>query len=231
MKNTEKINNYINNKMDSCFLFNQFYSFLKNMGKAVIIGGAIRDIIYYDEQPRDLDFIFWGDLDNLISNLNINATQNRFGGYKIQFDKNLEVDIWEASNNWAFKNHFFNESIENIHFGCLYNYDSLVWSINNDYYEDQFFKEFLENKVLDFTNSDEKYIKDNPTPAVNVLRALKIKKHHRVKLSPNVKEYIHNFTKKYNLQSVEKIMSAELNHYHKNSWNRVEIESELEDIY
>lgn len=230
MKYSEKINNYLRSKTDSSLSFSSFLSYLKNRGKAVIVGGAIRDIVYYHKQPRDIDFIFWGDLSNLISTINISATQNRFGGYKILFNNNLEVDIWEASDNWAFKNHFFKKSIENIHLGCLYNYDSLVWSLNNDYYEDQFFKEFQEGKVLDFINEDKKYINDNPTPAINVLRALKIKKQHRVKLSSRVKGYIFNFTQKYGLNSVEKLMSAEFNHYHKSSWNRLEIESALNSV-
>ncbi len=229
MKYSEKINKYLQMQTELCDGFANFVSTLENRGKAVMIGGAIRDIVYYNKQPRDLDFVFWGKLDDLISTLKVKNTKNRFGGYKLHF-KNLEIDIWEASDNWAFKNNFLNKSIENIHLGCLYNYDSLAWSLSDDYYEDHYFKQFQEQQILEFTNNDEDYIKSNPTPSINVLRALNIKKQHEITLSSNVKEYILEFKNEYNSNGVEELMLAELNHYRKSSWNKAELETALNNI-
>ncbi len=203
---------------------------LTDSGTLCLIGGAIRDIVYYQKEPRDIDFVFWGDLDLIISSLSLNAKKNRFGGYKIQFQNEICIDIWKQSDNWAFKNNLLKPTIENMHLGCFFNYDSLIMALHCDYYEDSNFQKFQKDRELDFIFHDDNYIKMNPTSEVNIVRALHIREKHNVSFSNRVWEYINDFKANTGKDCIKKLLKADQEHYHQNSWNETKYRQILSDF-
>ncbi len=204
---------YLSGLEDNHKSFKLLLSYLKNSGDLCLVGGAIRDISI-NKKPRDLDLIFLGkNLDTIVSKLQLNFEKNRFGGYKVIFSQDLVVDIWASEDNWAFKNDLLKESLHNIHKGCFFNYDSLAMSLDNDYYEDSYYQQFLEELTLDIISDDERYINQNPTPAINIVRALKIKKDYDIIFSERVKDYIYKFINTHKCNTLQILKEAEQRHY------------------
>ena len=68
---------------------------------AHILGGYLRDILYFNTEPRDIDIIlptFSGDLINVFRNEVI--YKNHFGGLKIRTNiKDFYCDVWKMSEH------------------------------------------------------------------------------------------------------------------------------------
>jgi hypothetical protein len=213
MSYQNKILSYINELRKNDSSLSGFVSILLKNSELVLIGGAVRDILS-SKKPRDLDFVYWGELSPIISKLNLKAQHNRFGGYKLSF-RDIDIDIWSDTNNWAFKEHFLTSAIENVHEGCFYNYDSLVCALNEKYFENDHYRNFLKCKKLDFILKNEFIIWSNPFPALNIVRAIQIKVMHNIEFSDYVDDYIHSFVSKNNGEIMQLLRKAELKHYKK----------------
>lgn len=223
----KKVEHYLQSICAYNLKFSGFFHTLKDYGKLCLLGGTLRDLVYNETPPRDIDFVFFGTLDRILTNLELQFSKNSFGGYKIWFGNKLIVDIWEASENWAFKTNLFSKSVENLHHGCFFNYDSLAMSLHTDYYEDSHFQQFKKEQKLDFISHDNEYITSNPTPALNVVKALQIREKHNIKFSDEVHDYIHDFKQQYDKSTVDQLIQAEKNHYRKNFWCRNKYNEEL----
>jgi hypothetical protein len=214
----DKINQMMNylRKLDNSM--NKLLSELEINGSVILIGGAIRDALKQNYNPRDIDMILKlnrkANLDYILEMNNIKYRKNRFGGYKIFFDKTT-FDIWTIENHWAFKNSLYEEKIENIEKTTFLNYDSLVYDYSSKELYKQYYDKCREEKVIDIIGND-KYIKENPSPDINIMRMLKIKRETNYQLSNRSYEYIYNYYKNCNNHNsnIDNILeTAYLKHY------------------
>lgn len=89
---------------------------LAGRGSSVcVFGGTLRDLSMYgaNASPRDIDVVVTklGDLAPVLQRGV--WRQTRFGGLEIQTD-GWELDLWEISQTWAFKNSAIAEEVENL---------------------------------------------------------------------------------------------------------------------
>lgn len=94
---------------------------------------------------------------------------------------------------------------------CSYNFDSISINLNTaDVYADNFI-ESIKDRKLDITLRDD-YIALNPTPEVNIMRALVIKKYWGLSFSNKVINYINDWLNKVD-SPYELLTKAEIKHY------------------
>lgn len=194
---------------------------LLDIGKIYIIGGAVRDIIIKNKEPRDLDIIIdcktedEYEIEHALQD--IVYKKNRFGGYKIKLD-NLEIDLWSTDNNWAFKENILENKEDNIQRSTFLDFDSPVYDLLNDSLRVDYFNSAMISSKIDIT-LNEKYLMRNPTPEINILRMFIIKQDWNLMFSDLVEEYI-----KYNIECweenkeniISKLLCAQNKHYKSN---------------
>lgn len=170
-------------------------------GVAYIVGGFIRDTLL-DIKSRDIDIIVGisnKKLVKIIESSGIVFQINHHGGIKMKLN-NTEVDIWSIYDNWAFKKELItlNEDkkmqMKCIAEGCFFNYDALVFNLNNNGYNIQFYDQFLETHTLDILRKSSVYKNTNPTQEANIIRAFYIKKKYDAIFSDQLCEYILKMT-------------------------------------
>ncbi|AMR05752.1 hypothetical protein [Bacillus thuringiensis] len=183
---------------------------LNEYGELILIGGAVRDFTY-QKSPRDFDIIVNSNLTNFDKAFEgYNYRKNRFDGYKI-FINDIELDIWSIQNNWAFKEKILKTRVDNITKGTFYNFDAISINLNtSDVYAENFI-ESIKEKVLDITLEDD-YIPLNPSPEVNIMRALVIKKYWGLNFSKKVNNYIHNWLTEVD-SPYDLLIKTEIKHY------------------
>lgn len=193
-------------------LFRNFFTTLERYGDIIIVGGALRDVAS-NRIPRDLDIILkenkefeWRCLDSL------NYKMNRFGGAKLKI-KNLEIDFWLMKDNWANKNNFIKNEVEELTKGTFFNVDSLVFDYSKKVIYEDYYNQCLNTRILDIVlKENRKYIYDNPTPEINIVRAFHNKKKYDLEFSETVIKYIYNWA--LNVSAPEKrLKEFERKHY------------------
>lgn len=77
---------------------------LLEVGKVLVIGGAIRDLAFFGARDRpisDIDLVITGKASGVDSFArSVGAVGNRFGGYQLKSDS-LKIDFWSMSRTWA----------------------------------------------------------------------------------------------------------------------------------
>lgn len=188
--------NHFHNQMTNENIMPFFYE-LFVYGTAYVVGGYFRDFIN-KKKSRDIDIIV--DVKNellieTIENYKFNYKINRHGGIKLVHN-NLEIDIWNIDNNWAFKNHLVKlneeDKVNSIAKGCFYNYDALVINLHNFSYSLRFYNEFVESKKLNILQERSIYKNLNPTTEANILRAFFLKDNFNISFSENTFYYLSN---------------------------------------
>ena len=118
------------------------FSQCKKYGDTYLIGGAIKDIAFFDKIPKDFDIII--TYPNKIElelpdcfKINLNS----FGGYKI-FYKELIFDIWNCKD----ERDIFNTSIK-------FNVDGLYINLSIGYYKDELFNQAIEEGIVRLINN------------------------------------------------------------------------------
>jgi len=176
----------------------EFVHKLSELGELLFFGGAIRDYYInksYASMPRDFDIAINlnADQDEISFSLWLSAythRKNRFGGYKLVIE-NLEFDIWEMKNTWAFKEQLLPAAEENLVKTVYLNIDAVAYNFNKDIlYKDDFMKS-IEEKTIDIV------LEHNPHTTLNLLRAMM-------------------FRQKYGMGYSNRLKSAFLDHIHAN---------------
>lgn len=178
------------------YYFEDMYLNLFKRYDSCLIGGAIRDFCF-DKTPKDLDFVInLSDkkLFNYIKNYDFKI--NKFGGYKVFLDEMI-VDVWSMDNHWAFKNNILPKCVENLEFTTFYNFDSLVFNLNNETLYSNCFLNGYNKKLLDIT-LDKKYFHRNPQKTSNVYKALKLADQLDLVFSSATIEYIKYWEQNFN---------------------------------
>lgn len=216
--------NHFYNHMISENIMPFFYEMFVH-GTAYVVGGYFRDFIN-KKKSRDIDIIV--DVKNellieIIENYNFNYKVNRHGGLKLMHN-NLEIDIWNLENNWAFKNNLVklneDDKLNSIAKGCFYNYDALVINLHNFSYSLRFYKDFLDSKKLNILQERSIYKNLNPTTEANILRAFFLKDNFGISYTENTFYYLSKkigfLEDKYEDMYFEKLLAIKSNYpkYH-----------------
>ena len=179
--------------------FNNLFTLIKDYDH-YILGGFIRDI-FEKKQSKDIDILIDISDENLFEIVkNFKYKKNSFGAYKLILN-NIEVDIWNTTNHFYFKNLMYEYKkgdLKNIANTCFINYDALIYYPNKEnYYVRPFFN--AKRKGVKFIRSKHKtYISTNLTKITNTLKLLLIQE--KYKLNKNVIKYINENLKTYKKQ-------------------------------
>lgn len=105
---------------------------LKSSNQVYIFGGLVRDIALngITSKKSDIDLVFTGsklNIESAVSDYEVNV--NKFGGYRLN-TKHWQVDIWKASESWAFRNtHCTYKNIESLLDTTITNWDSILFDL------------------------------------------------------------------------------------------------------
>lgn len=107
-------------------------------GILYLTGGAVRDLLFLNKKPKDIDFVILtqekNNIKNFIKENKLKYTLNSFGNYKISYN-NFEIDIW--STNDLYKT-------------MQYNLDGLFYDIKNkSFIVFGFFKALEKRKLIE----------------------------------------------------------------------------------
>lgn len=207
-----------------------FIKELSSVGDLLFFGGSIRDICIFQERvkmPRDFDIaIKFKDKDKDVFNSlieNYNYRRNRFGGYKFTIS-NVEFDIWDLENTWAFKHTNLLPSEENLAKSVYLNIDGIVYNYNKAKLYDEIFRTSIEDGTLDIT------LEKNPQIELNLLRALVFKNKYNLNLSNKLKSVFNQFNNNATDILTESLYELQFTHYNKEHFSKKDIKKELQYI-
>ena len=147
-----------------------------------IIGGFVKDHIEHS-LPRDVDIVVDCDdenLDSLITSQVYAYTKNFFHGYKLKLS--LDVDIWTLTSHYGINEAELKDAL-------FYNYNSIVYNVNTDSIDREYYDKCINEQKLDFIGSRE-LINENPAYVLNSLRAYILAYEKGFNLSDSVMEYL-----------------------------------------
>lgn len=183
--------NYLERGLDS--EVRSFFNILNSKLDIIIFSGVIRDFaLGYLGPVRDLDLVVTKDFDSLEALLQntkgIRYRKNSFGGFKISIS-NLEIDIWDINNTWAFNGERMNKSLfidYSLTESCFFNFSSIIFKMKNrKFIGSKYFSEFLKEQKLDIVLSN------NPYPELCIINTFYYRKKYDLKLSKYLKSYIY----------------------------------------
>lgn len=210
LEDLKTVKTYVRSLMVSEPQLDYLLQSLHEIGRVLLIGGAIRDIPL-GRVPRDLDLIVESSnaaLDEIMTGLP--CRRNRFGGYKITVG-NWEVDIWTVLDSWAVKSNFVPATVDMITSGVFFDLDALTMDLFGDYYDVDLYNKAIESGVLDIV-LDDTACRMNPTRPLNVLKALVLMSDWDLRLSDRLCRYIEQWLETCS-SPVDALHSAAENHY------------------
>lgn len=205
-----------------------FIKELSNVGELLFFGGSIRDICLFPEKPpmpRDFDIaIKFKDKQHFdLIKSKYNYRENRFGGYKFKLS-NIEFDIWDLENTWAFKYTNISASEENLVKTVYLNIDGIVYNFNKARLYDELFRTSIRDSKLDVN------LEENPQIELNLLRALVFKEKYNLNFSNRLKSVFKNYLLDESEKLIENLYELQISHYNANYLSKEEIKNELQFI-
>lgn len=178
---------------------------LSEITSVIIFSGIIRNFfLNYKGEIRDLDIVIDGN-EELVEKWikRFNPQKNSFGGYKFKISQ-LNIDLWEIRNTWAIKKEKIKKqklfNFIELPNTTFFNFSSVLFDFNNsDFYFNEPFLEFLNNKKIDFV------LEDNPMPVLCLVNTIYYMKKFNLDLSNNLKNYYINNFYLYNRDEYEKV--------------------------
>lgn len=151
-----------------------------------VVGGFVRSYIE-NTLPRDIDIIVDCDIaiiDSLVISQGYKYIINLFGSYKLSLS--LETDIWTMENQYGSINH--NIGLRDTLF---YNYDSIIYDINNDTIDRYYYDKCISERMLDFVGTQE-ILNLEPSHSINyhTLRAYNVSYERKFSLSKSIITYL-----------------------------------------
>ncbi|AWK48159.1 hypothetical protein V9W62_19375 [Bacillus velezensis] len=209
-----------------------FIEELSAVGELLFFGGSIRDICLFPENPplpRDFDIAikFKDKKEFEFITKKYNYKKNRFGGYKFKVE-DIEFDVWDLENTWAFNNTGLQASEENLAKSVYLNIDGIVYNFNKSKIYDELFQTSIKNCKLDV------HLEFNPQVELNLLRALVFKDKYKDEYKLNFSNKLKNIFKKYledePIELVDNLYNLQSTHYKKDYLSKEKIEFELQHI-
>lgn len=207
-----QIESYFDDIKSKSYLINKLLKRLGDTGTIFVVGGTIRDLVIKKKSPRDIDLIIDTneDLGRILCDYQ-HVILNRFGGYKITID-NLEFDIWRMNEHWAFREKLLEQKQNNLKYSTFLNFDSIFYNFKSKKFDSDIFNNCLNNKLLEITIDEDRYIRNNPTKEINIIRMMNIVNEWDLKLGDNCSMYISKWMEENN-NSVEKLYQSQFKHY------------------
>lgn len=149
-----------------------FAAELSKLGRAVVIGGLLRDLCLVGARGfnSDVDFVIdaaaTADLDRMAKRLG--ARTNRFGGYEIML-AHWKVDVWPLERTWAaVEGHAAVASVKDLLGVTFFDWDAVLYAVDDQHViaDDRYFDR-VRRRVLDIN------LEPNPNPLGNAVRALR----------------------------------------------------------
>ncbi|MGE7913256.1 hypothetical protein [Lysinibacillus xylanilyticus] len=205
-----------------------FIDELSSVGDLLFFGGSVRDICIFQDKaamPRDFDIAIKFKQKDRFNSLTerYSYKQNRFGGYKF-IVSNVEFDIWDLENTWAFKHTNLTPSEANLAKSVYLNIDGIVYNFNKAILYDDVFKSSIEDNKLDIT------LEENPQIELNLLRALVFKDKYKLRFSNRLKDVFKDFHYKNSNQLIENLYELQFSHYNMEYFSKEYIRKELDYI-
>lgn len=202
-----------------------FIEELSNVGELLFFGGSIRDICVFPEKPpmpRDFDIaIKFKDKNTFdLITRKYKHRKNRFGGYKFTIS-NIEFDIWDLENTWAFKYTDLQPSEENLAKSVYLNIDGIVYNFNKSKLYDEIFRTSIRDCKLDIT------LEENPQVELNLLRALVFKEKYNLVFSNRLKNVFKYYLKDESEKLIENLYKLQHSHYKDSYLSKEEIKDHL----
>lgn len=210
-----------------------FIEELSDVGDLLFFGGTIRDICLYPDNPpfpRDFDIAINFKNKNKFEVITqkYNNRKNRFGGFKFKIG-NVEFDIWDLKNTWAFKNTNLKATEENLAKSVYLNIDGIVYNYNKSKVYDELFKKSIKYCKLDIN------LKENPQVELNLLRALvfkeKYKKNYKLNFSNTLKDTFREYLEDESMRLVDSLYELQSKHYSKYYFTKEKLNYELKHLY
>lgn len=151
-----------------------------------VVGGFVRSYIE-NVSPRDIDIIVDCDmaiLDSLVISRGYSYSKNLFGNYKLNLS--LETDMWTLANQY----HGIDRNIK-LRDVLFYNYDSIIYDVNNDTIDSYYYDKCMRDHMLDFVGTQE-IMNRNLSRAVNfnTLKAYSVSYKKGLSLSKSIIAYL-----------------------------------------
>lgn len=209
-----------------------FIEELTNVGDLLFFGGSIRDICMFPDNPplpRDFDIAikFKDTREFELITRRYDYKKNRFGGYKFKV-ANIEFDVWDLENTWAFNNTNLQASEENLAKSVYLNIDGIVYNFNKSKIYDELFRTSIKACKLDVN------LEVNPQVELNLLRALVFKDKYKEKYKLNFSSKLKNIFKEYledeSVELVDNLYNLQCTHYKKDYLSKEKIQYELQHI-
>jgi hypothetical protein len=190
----EKFIAYLHSRLDRKVL--EFVNKLSEKLDLLVFSGVIRDFcLEHPGELRDLDLVVkknFHQFEAVIGQFhNLKYNRNSFGGYKIQIS-DINIDIWNAEDTWAFKERKIANSIfyeNDLTKTCFFNFSSVVFDVKRkEFIKSKKFEKFLDTRTLDIV------LEDNPYPELCVINTFYYQDKFDLKISKNLRNYlIENF--------------------------------------
>lgn len=166
----------------------QLFNDLEGLGDVIVVGGVVRDIVYGEKEPRDIDLIICCASEELQKALwESGAKRNRFGGYKIERNGML-FDIWSIDDHWPFAKGILDKNKENIEKGAFYNIDAACVNLATSELFSEGLDVAMRTKMLDIIVADDGLV--DQLHVFNVMRAYRLKQQWGLEFSNRVQRYI-----------------------------------------
>lgn len=209
-----------------------FIEELSDSGDLLFFGGSIRDICLFPDNPplpRDFDIAinFKNKTEFELITKKYNYRKNRFGGYKFKI-ADMEFDIWDLENTWAFNNTNLQVCEENLAKSVYLNIDGIVFNFNKSRVYDELFQNSIKSCKLDIN------LEANPQVELNLLRALvfkdKYKNEYKLRFSKKLKDVFKEYLKNESTVLVDNLYDLQCMHYKENYLSKEKIKYELQHI-
>ena len=209
-----------------------FIEELSEVGDLLFFGGSIRDICIFPNNPpspRDFDIAIKFKNKEKFESIknNYEYRKNRFGGYKFKIS-NVEFDIWNIENTWAFNHTDLKVSEENLAKSVYLNIDGIVFNFNKSIVYDESFDDSIKHSKIDII------LEDNPQVELNLLRALVFKEKYKEELNLSFSNRLKNIFRKYledrEFDFIDYLYEIQSSHYKNEYFSKEDIKSELQHI-
>lgn len=183
---------------------------LSQCGDVYVIGGALRDLAFFgaDRRPTsDIDIVVTGsssDVDRIARNLQ--ATQNRFGGYGIK-SGGMKVDFWAFENTWA-KVHRQAEikKVDDLLKSTFFDWDAILYNVfDKKIIAKPNYVDIMRGRVIEIN------LLSNPSPHGNLVRALRRLVMYDLRPGKRLKWFVNDGLRRYDWQ---RIVDTEKGAYH-----------------
>lgn len=184
---------------------------LLEKGEVGLFGGSVRDLVISENfmNFRDLDLVVSGpsneELLFAVHSLDFQRTQ--FGGYRILMN-GIKVDMWALDATWAYREGLLSPTFSNLPRSAFLTVDAVVVTLGErKLYEYRFF-ESIKHGIIDIA------LRENPLPALCVLRAFVLRRKYSYYFSDPLRKYIETFWYKH-YEPIKELEKMQFIHYGK----------------